>query len=115
MRNCIIALLLSLFLVGCSGSKPQDVAESFVTELAKGNLESAQKHCTPEISEVIKEMTDLSSSHFINPDFRFTLLREEKTDELLTVYYQDENGQERKISLKESDGKWKVAAFTLYL
>ncbi len=103
-----LVLPLLLLLTACSNpTKPAEVAEAFLTELAGANIENAKEYASPETQKLL----DLALKFGQTPkheDFTFTFVEEKIEADLATVIYTNYQGTNKPVHLKKIDGQWKV-------
>ncbi len=99
-------VLVALALSGC-GASPSSTAEKFTVALAKGDIETAKKHCTQSTGSML-EMARSMGAVQTQPDFEFEASREDVDGNRATVYFKDADGNEEKVDLVKIDGQWLV-------
>ena len=108
MRYILLSLLLSLTFTACnSSSTPAEVSEEFLSSLAEGDSKSARKLSTLDTVKLL-DIAATFGSIPRNPDFAFTLVKEEINATSAIVTYQDGNKTAQTLHLIQQDGSWKV-------
>ena len=98
--------LARLGFAGCSPA-PSAAAEKFTVALAKGDVATAKKYCTPSTAQMLDFAASLGSAP-AQPDFKFVLTKQEIDGNRATVHFKDEKGRDQKLDLVKIDGRWQV-------
>gem|GEM_PF-576564 len=62
MKKYFLLLILSLFMVACSGNSPKSVASDFLTALNKGDIDEAKKYCDGPTADLLNLMGRLAEN-----------------------------------------------------
>lgn len=106
IRICIVGLLFVL--VGCNSNAPKNVAEKFLLNLSVGKIDEAKKYATEPTGKMLDLMVGLGGAKDLNPNFKFTFVRDSIVENQAWVFYKDEKDKTDHIELVKLDGKWKV-------
>jgi len=107
-----LAIFLS-FVYGCSSSAPGEVAEKFLTTVAKKDFAGAKQYTTKETGALLDMMAGLSAQMGAKmkakKDFKFIMEGEEiNGDDAVVSYREKDGGNIKKIKLKKVKGDWKI-------
>lgn len=108
MKKLVLLFAISVMLLACSSSGPENAAKNFTENLAKGKIEEAKKYCTESTGQLLDFGNSLAGGVDIYPDYKFKLVKTEKEDSKATVTYIDPEGGEETLELVKIDGHWKV-------
>ena len=111
MKKYFLLLILSLFMVACSGNSPKSVASDFLTALNKGDIDEAKKYCDGPTADLLNLMGRLAENRIKEEakGGKFTITKVEEDGDTARVYYtMDQEEKGRALDLKKIDGKWKV-------
>ena len=111
MKKYFLLLILSLFMVACSGNSPKSVASDFLTALNKGDIDEAKKYCDASTADLLDLVGRLAKNKIKEEakGGKFTITKVEEDGDAAKVYYtMDQEEKEKSLDLKKIDGKWKV-------
>ena len=111
MKKYFLLLILSLFMVACSGNSPKSVASDFLTALNKGDIDEAKKYCDASTADLLDLVGRLAKNKIKEEakGGKFTINKVEEDGDVAKVYYtMDQEEKEKSLDLKKIDGKWKV-------
>lgn len=111
MKKYFLLLILSLFMVACSGNSPKSVASDFLTALNKGDIDEAKKYCDASTADLLDLVGRLAKNKIKEEakGGKFTITKVEEDGDVAKVYYtMDQEEKEKSLDLKKIDGKWKV-------
>ena len=102
-------LLLTLAILGLAGCSPAPsaTAEKFTVALAKGDVTTAKKYCTPSTAQMLDFAASMGAAP-AQPNFKFVMTKQEIDGNRATVRFKDEKGKEQKMDLVKIDGRWQV-------
>jgi hypothetical protein len=116
MKNGLVksgAMLITCFLIACSGNSPKSVAENFLKAMNKMDFEGAKKYGTEDTNKMLdmlsgfaKMMPDSAKKE----DVKVEITSEKVEGDKATYTYKEVGKDEQQtINLVKVDGKWKVA------
>jgi hypothetical protein len=108
LKFSAVALLAVVVLWACGGSAgPKSVGESFLSAMAKGDIEGAKKFASKESQASLEMMAGTSDAKKANPD-KIEVGDVKEEGDKATLSYK-ENGADKTLSLVKEDGAWKAA------
>jgi hypothetical protein len=108
LKFSAVALLAVVVLWACGGAAgPKSVGESFLSAMAKGDIEGAKKFASKESQASLEMMAGTSDAKKANPD-KIEVGEVKEEGDKATLSYK-ENGADKTLNLVKEDGAWKAA------
>jgi hypothetical protein len=108
LKFSAVALLAVVVLWACGGAAgPKAAGESFLTAMAKGDIEGAKKFASKESQGALEMMAGTSDAKKANPD-KIEIGEVKEEGDKATLSYK-ENGADKTLNLIKEDGAWKAS------
>lgn len=108
-----VSICILFAISSCKTNTPKAVAESFLLNVAKGNLDEAKKYADQNTQELLEQASDLSSLpdsvKDVGKNLKINIQSvKENGDKAVVTYTTSKLDQSQIISLIKIDGEWKV-------
>ncbi|MEM7372413.1 MAG: hypothetical protein AAF587_27585 [Bacteroidota bacterium] len=112
-RLWVFLLVLSIFAMGCNGSKIntiREVAHKYLAFRLNGDFESARGYVTQTSQELLNELEEFSEEYELDQEdeLNYLIVRVDDQGSSATVYYSLEGYGEEKLLMTREQGNWKV-------
>lgn len=105
------SLLLAFLFVSCGANKPDQVAVKFLEATAAKDYATAKRYCDNSTAEMVDMASSFSEVSGEKPEeAKISIVATDVVEDSATITYKTANSEEeKKLTLKKIEGKWKVA------